>query len=130
MKLNRKQLRRIIQEAYKGPQTPPSLSGMTRSEAGGGAAAVKSYIHGLPHEPDRVSQGPSHDHNLGDYNIGNELDNTVYGDDDMDRDRFDSEVQAALNKLVAAGVLGRSSEGYYVADGDIIKDGHIDLTDY
>ena len=117
MKLNRRKLRKIILKEME--------------EMTGGEKALRGYLQGLPHERDRISQGPSHDHNLGDYNIHGELDNTIYGDDDMDRDRFDAEVQDALDKLVHAGVLGRSSEGYYVADGDIITpSGNIDISNY
>ena len=113
MKLNRKTIRKMILK---------EMADMTRGEK-----ALRGYMQGLPHERDRISKGPSHDHNLGDYDIYSNLDSTGVGDDDISQGIFDSEVEAALNKLVDAGVLGRSSEGYYVADSDIIKDGSIDL---
>jgi hypothetical protein len=116
MKLNRKTIRKMILKEM--------------ADMSGGEKALRGYMQGLPHERDSISRGPSHDYNLGDHDIYDNLDQDMHGDDEASRAKFDSEVQNALNKLVQAGVLGRSSEGYYVADGDIIKDGNIDLTDY
>lgn len=116
MKLTRQKLRKMILKEM--------------ADMSGGQQAVKDYMHGLPYEPDRVSKSGSHDYNLGDEDIMGSLDTDVYGDDDMSRDRFSSEVQTALDALVAAGFLGRSAEGYYVADGDIITpQGNIDMSD-
>ena len=116
MKLNRKTIRKMILK---------EMADMT-----GGEKALRGYMQGLPYERDGISRAPSSDYNLQDQEIYDNIDGDIYGDDDMSRDKFDSEVQAALEKLVQAGVLGRASEGYYVADGDVISaDNKIDLTD-
>ena len=107
------------------------------AEMTGGEKALKDYMHGAPYERDRISKGPSHDHNLSDRDLfGGALENPYEGYDEegnsMDdlEGKFDAEVQAALDKLVDAGLLGRSEEGYYVADGDIITpEGNLDLSD-
>ena len=124
MKLNRRNLRKMILKEM--------------AEMTGGEKALRGHLQGLPHKPDRISHpggGPDdlpvpYDYNLSDEDIFDNLDQSMYGDEDTDRDRFNSEVQAALDKLVAAGVLGKSTDGYHVADPDIIKTGRIDLTDY
>jgi hypothetical protein len=116
MKLNRKTIRRMILKEM--------------AEMTGGEKALRGYMKDLPHERDSISQAPSSDYNLQDREIYDNIDGDIYGDDDMSRDKFDAEVQAALDKLVAAGVLGRATEGYYVADGDIITSaGNIDISD-
>ena len=124
MKLNRRSLRKMILKEM--------------AEMTGGEKALRRHLQGLPHEPDRISHPGGgeddlpvpYDYNLSDKDIFDNLDQSIYGDEDADHDRFNSEVQAALNKLVAAGILGKSTDGYHVADPDIIKSGHIDLTDY
>ena len=119
MKMNRRSLRKMILKEM--------------SEMTGGEKALKDYMHGLPYEPDRISgtgYQDSHDYNLGEKDIMDNLDTDIYGDDDTSRDRFSAEVQTALDALVAAGLLGRSEEGYYVADGDIITpQGNLDMSD-
>jgi hypothetical protein len=116
MKLNRKTIRRMILKEM--------------ADMPGGEKALRGYMQGLPHERDSISKAPSSDYNLQDQEIYDNIDGDMYGDDDMSRDKFHSEVQAALEKLVQAGILGKASEGYYVEDGDVISaDGKIDLTD-
>ena len=97
----------------------------------GGEKALRGYMQGLPHE--KASSGsptPTADYNLTDQEIFDNLDSSEYGDEDSEVARFDADVYTALDKLVAAGVLGRSSEGYYVNDASIIKDGNIDLSKF
>ena len=125
MKLNRRNLRKMILK---------EMADMTQGEK-----ALRGHLQGLPYEPDTISRpggGPDdlphpYDYNLGDRDI---FDNLDPEDDEYPREDFDSEVQAALDKLVAAGLLGRSTDGYYVADPDVIKTGHetghIDISDY
>ena len=117
MKLNRKSIRKMILK---------EMAKMT-----GGEKALRGYMKDLPYERDSISRAPSSDYNLQDTEIYDNIDGDIYGDDDESRLKFDSEVQAALDKLVSAGVLGRAGEGYYVADGDIINDkGNIDISNY
>jgi len=114
MKLNRKMIRSMILKEM--------------AEMSGGEKALRGYMQGLPHERDGISKGPTSDYNLQDQEIYDNIDGDMYGDDDMSRDKFHSEVEAALERLVQAGILGRGGEGYYVADGDIIDtSGNIDL---
>ena len=117
MQLNRKLIRKMILQEM--------------ADMSGGEKALRGYMQGLPHE--RASSGsptPTADYNLTDQEIFTNLDSGEYGDEDVDVARFDTDVYSALDKLVAAGVLGRSSEGYYVSDSSIIKDGNIDLSDF
>jgi len=116
MKLNRKTIRKMILK---------EMADMT-----GGEKALRGYMQGLPYERDGISKGPASDYNLQDREIYDNIDGDMYGDDDMSRDKFHSEVEAALERLVQAGILGRSNDGYYVEDGDIITpDGNIDISD-
>ena len=51
-----------------------------------------------------------------------DMDRDMYGDDDVPRAKFDSEVQAALDKLEAEGILERTVDGYILLDPKPLND--------
>jgi hypothetical protein len=108
MKINRRQLRKLIMEA---------------------AADVEKGVRDYLSKPDRGDQahfnpstqsyGTAADYDLTDDEIFDhsfDMNRDMYGEEDMDRDQFDSEVQAALDKLVDEGILELTHDGYIMLD--------------
>ena len=108
MKMNRRQLRKLIMEA---------------------AADVEKGVRDYLSNPDRgderyfnpstQSYGTGADHDLTDDEIFShnfDMNRDMYGEEDMDKDQFDSEVQAALDKLESEGIIKRTVDGYIMQD--------------
>jgi hypothetical protein len=115
MKITRKQLRSLIMEAAADVEQ-----------------GVRDYLS-RPGRGDQAHYNPYRDPNTGrargfgtaaDYDLTGEeirdhafgMDSDMYGEEDVERDQFDSEVQAALDKLVDEGILELTYDGYIMLD--------------
>jgi len=108
MKITRKQLRSLIMEA--AADVEQGVRDYLSRPGRGDQAYFNPSTQGYGTAADYDLTGEEiRDHAFG-------MDSDMYGEEDIERDQFDSEVQAALDKLVDEGILELTYDGYIMLD--------------
>lgn len=121
MKISRKQLRKLIMEA--AADVEKGVRDYLSNPARGDQAHYNPYRD--PETGIQRGYGTAADYDLTDDEIFDhnfDMNRDMYGEEDMDRDQFDSEVQAALDKLESEGIIKRTADGYIMQDPKPLND--------